>query len=893
MAEERENAEKYSEEGELHNITQVSGMYESWFLDYASYVILERAVPAVQDGFKPVQRRIMHAMKEMDDGRFNKVANIIGQTMQYHPHGDASIGDAITNMGQKDLLIETQGNWGDVRTGDSAAAPRYIEARLSKFALEVTFNPQITDWQLSYDGRKKEPITFPVKFPLLLAQGVEGIAVGLSTKILPHNFIELIDASIKFLEGKKFKLYPDFPTGGLADVSDYNDGMRGGKIKVRSKIEVVDKKTLAIKEIPYNTTTSSLIESILKANDKGKIKIKQVVDNTARDVEILITLAPGQSPDVTMDALFAFTDCESSISPNSCVIIDDKPHFLPVSEILKLSTNQTVDLLKKELEIKLAELKEKILFSSLEKIFIENRIYRDIEECETWEDVIATIDKGLEPFKPQFYRTITEEDIVRLTEIKIKRISKFDSFKADELMRKLEEELRETEYNLTNIIEFSIAYYSRLKEKYGKGKERKTELTSLETIDNTMVVANNQKLFVNRNDGFVGWGLKKDEFVEDCSDIDDVIVIRKDGKMVVSRISEKLFMGKEILHVGIWKKGDERMTYNLVYLEGKSGRSMVKRFNVTAITRDKEYDLTKGNNNSRVLYLTANPNGEAEIITVKLTAASSARKKIFDFDFREMDIKGRGAGGNILTRYPVRKIDLKEAGTSTLSGLDMWYDDSVGRLNKDERGVYIGNFNGDDKIIVFYKEGTYELTNYELTNKFEAHKVMFIRRYDENNVFTAVHYDSGSKNYYVKRFKIETSTMDKRFAFIGENTADKLLYISAEQNPKISLTYTKAKSKEKLTDELSLNEIVDVKGWKAIGNKLTPHKFVKLKEMVTEVFARESEKKDMAENENAAFIDEKKQDSSNKGKQNTPSPDSNDKSESGGKYKVGDTIDLF
>ena len=818
--ENNDGLEDHRQEDTIHEVTPVSGMYENWFLEYASYVILERAVPAIQDGFKPVQRRIMHALKEMDDGRFNKVANVIGSTMQYHPHGDASIGDAIVNLGQKDLLIETQGNWGDIRTGDSAAAPRYIEARLSKFALEVVYNPQTTNWQLSYDGRKKEPITLPVKFPLLLAQGVEGIAVGLSTKILPHNFCELIKASIDLLKGKKVKIYPDFPTGGMADFSEYNSGLRGGKVKVRAKIEEYDKKTLVIRDIPYGTTTTSLIDSIIKANDKGKIKIKQVVDNTAKDVEILVSLAPGQSPDITIDALYAFSDCESSISPNACVILDEKPHFMAVEDILKADTDQTVDLLTRELEIRKHELMEKILFSSLEKIFIENRIYRDIEECETWEAVIDTIDKGLDPFKPQFYREITQEDIIRLTEIRIKRISKFDTFKADELLRRLEEELKETEYNLAHITEFAINYYANLLEKYGKGRERKTEIKSFDSIDTTVVAANNQKLYVNREDGFVGYGIKKDEYVCDCSDIDDIIVIRKDGKCMVSRISEKVFMGKGILHVGVWNKADDRMTYNMVYLDGKSGRSMIKRFNVTAVTRDKEYDLTKGNKGSKVLYLTANMNGEAEIINVKLTSGSTARKKVFDFDFAEIDIKGRGAGGNILTRYPVRKIELKSEGVSTLSGLDLWYDDVVGRINKDERGQYIGNFNGSDNILVIYKDGSYELTSYELTNRYEPNKVALIERFDAEKPISVVHYDGESKNYYVKRFKIETTSLNKAFSFISEAPGSKLVVVSTKDIPLVEVEYVRGKNKDKYTEKLALSSLIEVKGWKAIGNKL-------------------------------------------------------------------------
>ncbi|MBL3658245.1 DNA gyrase/topoisomerase IV subunit A [Fulvivirga sediminis] len=830
MAEENaENNEQEKNDDIIHDITPVSGMYENWFLDYASYVILERAVPAIGDGFKPVQRRIMHAMKEMDDGRFNKVANVIGSTMQFHPHGDASIGDAIVNLGQKDLLIETQGNWGDIRTGDSAAAPRYIEARLSKFALDVVYNPQTTDWQLSYDGRKKEPVTLPVKFPLLLAQGVEGIAVGLSTKILPHNFCEIIKAAIDHLKGKNPSIYPDFPTGGMADFSEYNEGMRGGRVKVRAKIEEYDKKTLIIKDIPFGTTTTSLIDSIIKANDKGKIKVKQVIDNTAQDVEILVSLAPGQSPDITIDALYAFTDCESSISPNACVIIDDKPHFMSVNDILKINTDQTVDLLTQELEIKRGELREKILFSSLEKIFIENRIYRDIEECETWDAVLETIDQGLEPFKPQFYREINQDDIIKLTEIRIKRISKFDAFKSDELLRKLEEELKETEYHLANIIDYAIAYYSNLLKKYGEGKERKTEIKSFDAIDTTIVAANNQKLYVNRQDGFVGYALKKDEFVCECSDIDDIIVIRRDGKCVVSRIADKVFMGKDILHVGIWKKGDDRMTYNLVYLDGKSGRSMIKRFNVTAVTRDKEYDLTKKNKGSKVLYLTANPNGEAEVINVKLTSGSKARKKVFDFDFADIDIKGRGAGGNILTRYPVRKIELKSEGVSTLSGLDIWYDESVGRLNKDERGIHIGNFNGDDNILVIYKDGSYELTSYELTNHYEGAKVQLIERFDPKKVVSVIYYDGESKNYYVKRFQIETTTINKKFNFISEAAGSKLLIASTFDKTTIEVEFIRGKGKDSESEELALEEQIDVKGWKAMGNKLSQFTVKKVK----------------------------------------------------------------
>ncbi len=820
------------DEDKIQDVIPVSGMYENWFLDYASYVILERAVPAIQDGFKPVQRRILHAMKEMDDGRYNKVANIIGSTMQYHPHGDASISDAIVNLGQKDLLIDTQGNWGDVRTGDGAAAPRYIEARLSKFALDVIYNNQTTEWQLSYDGRKNEPVAFPVKFPLLLAQGVEGIAVGLSTKMLPHNFIELIDASIKHLKGKKFQLYPDFLTGGKIDVTDYNDGQRGGKVRVRAKIEEFDNKTLVVKDIPYGTTTTGLIDSIIKANDKGKIKIKKVVDNTAKDIEILISLAPGQSPDITIDALYAFTDCEVSISPNACVIVDDKPLFTTVSEILRINTDQTVDLLRQELEIKRKELLEKLLFASLEKIFIENRIYRDIEECETWEAVLETIDQGLEPYKPQFYREIVQDDIIRLTEIKIKRISKFDSFKADELMRKLEEELKQTEYHLANIVEYAIAYYENLLKKYGAGKERKTEIANFDTIKATVVAANNAKLYVNREDGFIGYGLKKDEFVCDCSDIDDIIVFRKDGKCMVSRISEKVFMGKNIIHVGVFKKNDERMVYNMIYLDGKTGRSMAKRFNVLAVTRDKEYDLTKGDAKSKVLYFSANPNGEAEVVTVYLSASSTARKKIFDFDFADLEIKGRSAGGNIVTKYPVRKITFKSAGVSTLGGSNIWYDENVGRLNRDERGQYLGNFKAEDQIIVFYNDGNYELTSFELTNRYDYNAILSISKFEPEGVYSAIHLDGESKTCYVKRFKIETTTAGKKFKFISESKGSKLLFVSSTKSPEVEVTY-KEKNK-KHTENLKLDDLIDIKGWRAMGNKLPVQNVQKVDEIKKE-----------------------------------------------------------
>ncbi|MBD3627682.1 DNA gyrase/topoisomerase IV subunit A [Cyclobacterium sp.] len=805
----------------LHDSIPVTGMYKDWFLDYASYVILERAVPAIEDGLKPVQRRILHAMKEMDDGRFNKVANIIGQSMQYHPHGDASIGDAIVNLGQKDLLIETQGNWGDVRTGDGAAAARYIEARLSKFALEVVFNPQTTEWQLSYDGRKKEPVTLPVKFPLLLAQGVEGIAVGLSTKILPHNFCELIEGSIQILKGKKTNLLPDFNTGGLADFSEYNEGLRGGRVKVRAKIEEEDSKTLLIKDIPYGTTTNSLIESIIKANDKGKIKIKKVVDNTAKDVEIQVQLAPGQSPNMTIDALYAFTDCEVSISPNACVIIEEKPVFLTVNEILEYNTHQTKTLLNRELEIRKGELMEKLLFSSLEKIFIENRIYRDIEECETWEAVIETIDKGLEPFKPEFYREITRDDIIRLTEIKIKRISRFDTFKADELMRRLQEELEEVNHHLENLTDYAIQYYKNLLGKYGKGKERKTEIRTFDTIAANVVAANNAKLYVNRADGFIGYGLKKDEFVCDCSDLDDIIVFRKDGVCQVSRIQDKVFVGKDIIHVAVYRKGDERMVYNLVYVDGATGRAMIKRFQVLSVTRDREYPLTKGTKGSKILYFTANANGEAEIITVYLTAGSKARIKVFDFDFKDIEIKGRGAQGNILTKHPVRKIQLKMEGVSTLGGLNIYFDPAVGRLNTDERGELVGNFLGDDKIIAFFKDGNYELTTFELTNRYDQENLLLIQKFDPERVVSAIYFDGASKQHFIKRFQIETSTLNKKFNFISDHRNSRLIVVTTEKQPQVKVKLQKGKEVEENVYDMDM--LIDVKGWRSVGNRLSNH----------------------------------------------------------------------
>jgi topoisomerase-4 subunit A len=797
----------------------IGKMYESWFLDYASYVILERAVPAVEDGMKPVQRRILHAMKEMDDGRFNKIANVIGQTMQYHPHGDASIGDAITNLGQKDLMIETQGNWGDVRTGDSAAAPRYIEGRLSKFALDVAFNGKTTEWQLSYDGRKNEPVTLPMKFPLLLAQGAEGIAVGLSTKILPHNFCELLDAAIKHLKGRKFELYPDFNTGGMVDVSNYADGARGGKVRVRARIEEVDKKTLAIRDVPYSMTTTQLVDSILKANDNGKIKIKSVVDNTAKDVELSVQLAPGMEPGQAIDALYAFTDCEISISPNACVIIGDKPHFVGVSDLLKHSVNHTRELLLQELQIKLGELEADWHYSSLEKIFIEKRIYRDIEEETTWEGVLKAIDNGLKPYVKKLRRAVTEEDIVKLTEIRIKRISKFDTFKADEHIKGVEDEIEEVKFNIENLTDYTIKYYEGLLKKYGKGRERNTEIRPFENIQANTVAIANAKLYVNYKEGFIGTGLKKDEFAFDCSDIDNIIVFKKDGKMVVTKVADKVFVGKDIIYLAVFQKGDERTTYNMIYLDGKTGISYAKRFNVTGITRDKEYDLTKGNPNSKSVYFTANANGEAEVVAINLSPGSKARVKSLDYYFEELEIKGRSAQGNQVTKYPIKSIKLKEKGRSTLSGQKIWYDDTVGRLNKDGNGKALGSFDENDRIIVFYKDGNYELTDFELTNRYETDSVLLIERFAPEKVISAIYYDSKNDQYNAKRFLIESQTLKNKYLFIREGEGNFLELVTSNPEPVLLMKSGKKKA-DLVEEEITLSEAVEVTGWKAVGTKI-------------------------------------------------------------------------
>ncbi|GHA31706.1 DNA topoisomerase IV subunit A [Salinimicrobium marinum] len=803
-------------------LIRVTGMYKDWFLDYASYVILERAVPSLEDGFKPVQRRIMHSMKDLDDGRYTKVANIVGHTMQYHPHGDASIGDAMVQIGQKDLLIDTQGNWGNILTGDGAAASRYIEARLSKFALDVVYNPKITEWQLSYDGRKREPVNLPVMFPLLLAQGAEGIAVGLSTKILPHNFLELIDASIKHLQGKKFKLVPDFVTGGIADVTNYNDGLRGGRVRVRAKISQLDKNTLVITEIPFSTNTSTLIDSILKANEKGKIKIKKIEDNTSSDVEILVHLPGNISPDKSIDALYAFTNCEISISPLSCIIIDNKPAFLGVSEILRRSTDHTLSLLKSELEIKLEEFQEQWHFASLERIFIEERIYRDIEEEETWDGVIKAIDEGLKPHIGHLKRAVTEEDIVRLTEIRIKRISKFDLDKAQQKIEALEGEIAQIKHHLDHLVEYAIAYFTRLKKEYGAGKERKTELRLFEDIEATKVVIRNTKLYVNRKEGFVGTSLKRDEYVTDCSDIDDVICFTKDGKMMVTKVDAKTFIGKDIIHVAIFKKKDKRTIYNLIYRDGKGGASYIKRFAVTSVTRDREYDLTQGKKGSEISYFTANPNGEAETVMVYLRQVGSIKKLKFEVDFADMAIKGRAVKGNIVTKYPVKKIELKEEGVSTLKPRRIWFDETVKRLNVDERGELLGEFKGEDRLLIITQNGLAKTIKPELTTRFDE-DIIVLEKWVPKKPISAIYWEADKEKYYVKRFIIENE--DREEHFIGENPKSFLEIVSTDYLPVAEIVYAKVRGKDQKPNELvELEEFISVKGIKALGNQLTSEK---------------------------------------------------------------------
>ena len=828
MSEDQENnnQEPIEEHTNQEVITRITGMYKDWFLDYASYVILERAVPAIEDGFKPVHRRIMQSMKDLDDGRYNKVANIVGHTMQYHPHGDASIGDAMVQVGQKELLIDTQGNWGNILTGDRAAAPRYIEARLSKFALEVVYSPKVTEWQASYDGRKKEPINLPVKFPLLLAQGAEGIAVGLSTKILPHNFNELIDASIKHLQGKRFKLVPDFATAGIMDASNYNDGLRGGKIRVRAKISQQDKNTLVITEIPFSTTTSSLIDSVIKANEKGKIKVKHIEDNTAENVEIVIHLPNNISPDKTIDALYAFTNCEISISPLSCVIIDHKPHFIGVSEILRLSTDHTVKLLKSELEIKLDELQEQWHFSSLERIFIEKRIYRDIEEEETWEGVIKAIDEGLKPHITHLKRAVTEEDITRLTEIRIKRISKFDLDKAQQKIEALEDEIAQVKHHLEHLIDFAIAYFEKLKKDYGQGRERKTEIRLFEDIEATKVVIRNTKLYVNRKEGFIGTALKKDEYVTDCSDIDDIICFMQDGTMMVTKVDTKTFVGKNIIHVAVFKKKDKRTIYNLIYRDGSKGNTYIKRFAVTSITRDREYSIGKGEKGTKVFYFSANPNGEAEKVTVYLRQIGSIKKLKFEVDFADQLIKGRGAKGNIVSKHPVKKVELKEEGVSTLKPRKIWFDNVVQRLNVDGRGDLLGEFKGEDRILLVTQDGTVKTIIPELTTRFDENYVL-MEKWNPKQPISAVYWEGERERYYVKRFLVEHP--DKEEVIITDHPKSQLELITTDSIPVLEIVYRKQRNKEqKPNEEVNLEEFISVKGIKAQGNQLTTEKVTQL-----------------------------------------------------------------
>ena len=817
-----ENMHKYvrltAEQGGRKKLT---GMYKEWFLDYASYVILERAVPHVADGLNPVQRRILHAMKKMDDGRYNKVANIIGFTMQYHPHGDRSIGDALVQLGQKDLLIDCQGNWGNILTGDDAAAPRYIEARLSKFALDVAFNGKTTEWMLSYDGRSQEPVTLPVKFPLLLAQGVEGIAVGLASKILPHNFIELIDSAIAYLKGEEFLLYPDFPTGGMIDVARYNDGVRGGVVKVRAKITKIDKKTLAITEIPYGKTTSTIIESIVKANEKNKIRIKRVDDNTAENVEIQIHLGNDVSADKTIDALYAFTDCEVSISPNSCVIIDEKPHFIGVSEILRISTDRTKSLLGQELEIQLHELNEDWHMSSLEKIFIENRIYYKIEECTTWESILETIDRELIPFKSLFYREITTDDIVKLTEIKIKRISRFDTAKADEHIKSVEEEMQRVKYHIEHLNDYAIAYFERIKEKYAKGKERKTEIRSFGAIEATRVAVSNAKLYVDRKEGFfgIGAGMKKDEFVCDCSDIDDVIVFTRDGKYIITKVSEKAYFNKDIIYIGVFSKNDDRTIYNILYRDGAKGGIMMKRCAIKGITRDREYDITKGTPKSEIIYMSVNPNGEAEVLKVYFKPRPRLKKLIVDLDFSDLMIKGRQSQGNLFTRYAIHKIVLKEKGVSTLGGHNIWFDEDIQKLNTDGRGKLLGEFQGNDKTVVFTKSGSYYTAGYDVSLYFPE-DLLFIEKYDSGRVYSVIYFDAEQNYYYLKRFVAEEG--DRAQNFVDEAEGDKLIAITADKFPQLKVVYTEkhASRSEELID---VEQFIGVKGYKAKGKRITTY----------------------------------------------------------------------
>ena len=867
-------------EDNQETITRVTGMYKEWFLDYASYVILERAVPAIEDGFKPVQRRIMHSMKDLDDGRYNKVANIVGHTMQYHPHGDASIADAMVQIGQKDLLIDTQGNWGNILTGDRAAASRYIEARISKFGLDVVYNPKITEWQASYDGRRKEPVNLPVMFPLLLAQGGEGIAVGLSTKILPHNFIELINASIKHLQGKRFTILPDFTTAGIADFTNYNDGLRGGKVRVRAKIFQQSKNTLVITEIPFGTTTSSLIDSILKANDKGKIKIKKIEDNTAAEVEILVHLPSGLSPDKTIDALYAFTNCENSISPLGCVIEDNKPLFVGVTEMLRRSTDNTVQLLKSELEIRLGEFEEQWHFASLERIFIENKIYRDIEEEETWDGVINAIDKGLQPHIKHLKRVITVDDITRLTEIRIKRISKFDKDKAQQKIEALEDQITEVKHHLAHLIDYAIAYFTRLKKDYGKGKERKTEIRIFDDVDATKVIIRNTKLYVNREEGFIGTSLRRDEYVCDCSDIDDIIVFTKEGKMMVTKVDSKTFIGKDIIHVAVFKKKDKRTIYNLIYRDGSRGASFIKRFAVTSITRDREYDLTNGNKGSVVWYFSANPNGEAEVVTIMLRQVGSVKKLKWDLNFADILIKGRVSKGNVVTKNSIKRVELKEKGVSTLKPRKIWFDDTVRRLNVDARGELVGEFRGEDRILIITQSGIVKTIMPEITARFDEDMIA-MEKWVPKKPISAIYYDGEKERYYIKRFLVENENKDD--IFISEHKDSQLEIVSTDWKPMVEIVFGKERGKDRKDNlEVNLEEFISIKGISALGNQLTKDKINQINlleslpyEAPEEVPAQEIEviDEEVVAEENSISVNPKPKNTKDSSSENGEAPD--------------------
>jgi topoisomerase-4 subunit A len=828
MEEENQNLNIDNNENSEDSLIRVSGMYKDWFLDYASYVILERAVPSIEDGFKPVQRRILHSMKDLDDGRFNKVANIVGHTMQYHPHGDASISDAMVQIGQKDLLIETQGNWGNILTGDRAAASRYIEARLSKFANEVSFSPKITKWQLSYDGRRKEPINLPVKFPLLLAQGGEGIAVGLSTKILPHNFVELIDASIKCLKNKKIVLYPDFPTSGIMDVTNYNDGLRGGRVKVRAKITQVNKNTLVITQIPFSTTTSTLIDSILKANEKGKIKIKRIEDNTANEVEILVHLPNGVSPDKSIDGLYAFTSCETSISPLGCVIENNKPLFIGVTEILKKSTEKTKELLRLELEYKKSDYENQWHYASLERIFIENRVYRLIENEDTWEGVIKTIDNGLKPFIKNLKRPVIEEDILRLTEIKIKRISKFDIEKAILKIKAIEEELEKIKFNLNNLTDFAIDYFKKLKEVYGKSRKRKTEIRVFDDVDAKKVVVKNSKLYVNREEGFIGSSIRRDEFVQDCSDIDDIIVFTEDGKMIVTKIDKKKFVSRNIIHIAVFKRKDKRTVYNLIYRDGKKGTSYIKRFFVTGITRDKIYDLTRGTKDSKILYFTSNPNGEAETVNVILRQTGSIKKLKWELDFADLVIKGRGSKGNIVSKYTINKIEFKEQGLSTLKPRKIWFDETVQRLNVDSRGELLGEFKSDDKLLIILQNGILKTIKPDVNMHFPENMVSLEKWIPEKPI-SAIYYNGIKERYFVKRFLAGQQSNNQKF--IPDGSKIQLEMISTDWKPVVELSFSKTAKFSRENEIKNLEDHISIKGIKAIGNQLSSFKIKNINQL--------------------------------------------------------------